>query len=59
MTIEIQDQSLTQTQTPTPKQSRVLVTGSREWTDMNVIEQALDAELALLQVPVTMQDTVI
>lgn len=36
---------------------RVLVTGSRDWTDRSLIEQTFDAALALLQVPFTMQKT--
>ncbi|MBT2521856.1 SLOG family protein [Arthrobacter sp. ISL-28] len=59
MTIEIHDQSLTQTQIPTPKQSRVLVTGSREWTDMKCHRARLWTPRWRWQVPVTMQDTVI
>ncbi|MFJ2662621.1 DUF2493 domain-containing protein [Arthrobacter koreensis] len=38
--------------------SRVLVSGSRDWTDTTLIEQALNGALALLNVPATMQHTV-
>ena len=56
-TVETQSQPA-QVQIPTPVQHRVLVTGSREWADFDLVDQALDAALALLQVPLTMQDTV-
>ena len=55
MSVDTQAQTLTVR--PVPKQHRVLVTGSRDWTNVSLVAQALDSALALLQVPITVQDT--
>jgi hypothetical protein len=45
-------------QHPVPPAPRVLVTGSRDWTGTEQIEQSLDVALALLQVPLATENTV-
>lgn len=41
-----------------PGEPRVLVTGSRDFTDPSLVDQCLDAALALLQMPLSMQSSV-
>lgn len=41
-----------------PEHLRVLVTGSRDFTEASLVDQCLDAALALLQMPLSMQSSV-